>query len=93
MKAEKSIESKAMKLHSTKEMIGINQAWRIETEEEITFFVSPAVYTLLEDESVAQQVMNDISCKDINYAVKEMLEAKAELRRYLVAPAQVLSAR
>ena len=71
-----------MKLHSTKEMIGINQAWRIETKDEILFFVSPAVFTLLEDESIAAQVMNDISCKEISDTVKEVLQANAELQRF-----------
>ena len=82
MKKKKLKKAKVMKLHSSKEMIGINQAWRIETRDEVSFFVSPAVYTLLEDDSVKEQVMKDISCKEINLPIKTVLEADAELKRY-----------
>ena len=77
----KSKNSKLMELHSTKEMTGINQAWRIETKKKVTFFVSPAVYTLLEDDSVAAQVMNDIRCREINHAITAVLKLNSELRR------------
>lgn len=81
MKEKDSRTGKTMKLHSTKEMIGINQAWRIETQDEISYFVSPAVFTLLEDESIAEQVMNDIPCKEISFPVREILKTKSELKR------------
>jgi hypothetical protein len=54
-----------MVVQPCEEMLGINEAWVIENDVKIMFFVSPAVYELLQYDDVKEQVMKDIKVIDV----------------------------